>query len=111
MSKKFDRFIKDFFQKPYDVIKSVKVPSFVLKVTNLIGSYIKIPALGDIIKVAHEISKEVDTEKVPGWIKKRKVVAGITKFAKSFGYNIPKVAANFINELVAIYIKLISKKS
>ncbi len=109
MAKKRDDFIKRLFQKPYDFFKKLRVPSFIVKLTNLICKYVKIPALGEIIKVAYEISKEVEKDNVPGWIKKQKVVSGINKFAKSLGYEVPKVAANFINELVALYIKLVKK--
>ena len=109
MSKRYDRFINRFFQNPYNWVDR-KAPKLLIRIINFIGRFIKIPKFGDIVKVAYTLSREVEKEGVAGWIKKRKVIAGITKFAKSFGFIIPKVIANLINELVTVYIKGMMKR-
>ena len=106
---KRDKIIRSIFQKPYDWFKGIKLPSFLVKITNFIYKYVSISNLAEIVKVAYEISKEVENDTVAGYIKKKKVVSGMQKMAKALGLELPTTLANLINECVAFYIKFSGK--
>lgn len=106
MSKKIDKLIKDFFQKPYDFFKNLAAPKFFVKISQLILKYITIPKLLEIIQVAYKLSNEVENDTVPGYVKKEKVVSGINEFIALLGISLSKTIINFIAELVALYIKI-----
>ena len=101
-----DDFIKSLFQTSYDFFKKLKAPDFLVKVSDLILSKIRIPQLAQIINVAYKVSKSVEDKKMTGLAKKGEVVKAIEKFTGLIGVKLPTVMKNFINELVCVYIKL-----
>ena len=91
---------------PYEIFKNIKAPSWLEKVTDLILSKIRIPQLSQIIKVAYEVSKDVETKKMSGLAKKGEVVKAIESFTSLIGVKLPTVMKNLINEMVAVYVKM-----
>lgn len=100
-----DSFIRGIFQKPYDFFKKMKSPDWLEKMGELLGKFVSIPKLIQVINIAYEISKQVETDGVDGTIKKEKVMEGINKFCDLINLKLSDTIKNFINELVTVYVK------
>lgn len=98
---------KSKWQVAYDAIKDWRAPRTLRALIDLAWKIMKqYPKISVIAMEAFEISKEVEKEGIEGYLKKRKVVAGINKIAKKFNVELPTTIANAINELCTLAVKL-----
>lgn len=102
---------KSKWQAVYDAIKDWETPQSLRAIINLAWKIVKkFPKITPIAMKAFEISKEWENEDIAGYLKKRKVVAGINRIAKEFEAEIPKKVAYFINEACSLAAELTKKK-